>query len=832
MQQCNNTQLKLAWIPGMVQSPNHSLTLVVKGCFDLVAGDKAVLSADPDAGAIMGDMYVGDDDKASLRYANDLVMYKPRADLTLSGVAYPQPGEAGCRVTFGVGQWQKSLAIFNERFWRWGSPSKPEPFGAESAAVPLTYENAYGGGGFSSNPVGKGAAKLTTAQGEAFQPLPNIEHIDGYLSDSSQKTMPAGFGPLKDNWGDKTPVKGTYGDKWLKEHFPYFPPDFDWGYFNTAPQDQQVAFLAGDESVYFENLRPDLPQFRSQLPALRPRLFVKGQLNNEPFFVEVTLRLDTLHVDMEAMQVNIVWRGVVGVQSDEFEEISHACLFSEEMAQAAHTVAHYFTQTEEILNKPDTRFELEEEPALVAEHEEEAPEDPEFAAQVSKMFADVSKQMKEAGAPDKLINMIGPNMDSDAFMAAFVSHYDLDLEQGEKYLQEAKVKQKMEMRKALIEAGEDPAILDEIEELEKQQALEQEHAVSGQSGWNAEKLQTRIDSGEGFEDEDLQGVDLNGWDLSELNFRGADLTNANLSGAVLSGADLTGADLSGADLNKAIAVATIFDEAILANVDASDADFSRASAATCNFSEAKLVRTSFHLANLTQADLTACIAANAVFNEALLHQACFEKSDLSLTQFEQTTADQTNFSQANLRECSIHKSNFRQAILSGARLTLANIEFSDLSEASLETVNAQDARFFECTLHKTRAGESSDFSRVEFVNGNGVGLMLVGAQLNGATFTDIDLKGTDFSGSCMTGTVFNRCDMKKAEFTKAQLTDVKLSGLNLFEAGFSKATLLRTDLSASNLFGAEFYQASLQDTLLNGTNIKRTKIELGMVDVV
>ena len=80
MQQRNDTQLKLAWLPGMLQSPNHSLTLVVKGCFDLVAGDKAVLCDDPDAGAIMGDMFLDDKPAASLRYANDLVIYKPKAD--------------------------------------------------------------------------------------------------------------------------------------------------------------------------------------------------------------------------------------------------------------------------------------------------------------------------------------------------------------------------------------------------------------------------------------------------------------------------------------------------------------------------------------------------------------------------------------------------------------------------------------------------------------------------------------------------------------------------------------------------------------------------------
>jgi hypothetical protein len=217
LKQCNDTQFKLAWLPGMLHSPNHSLTLVVKGCFDFVEGEKAMFS-DANDGAIMGDLFVGDEPTASLRYANDLVIYKPKADLTLTGVAYPQPGEGGCRVTFGVGNWRKSLAIFNQRYWLRGSASAPVPFTADSAAVPLIYENAFGGSNYKANPVGKGLEKITTHQGEDLQPLPYVEHINQILSSSSQKTLPAGFGPLKDNWADKTPVKGTYGDKWLKEN--------------------------------------------------------------------------------------------------------------------------------------------------------------------------------------------------------------------------------------------------------------------------------------------------------------------------------------------------------------------------------------------------------------------------------------------------------------------------------------------------------------------------------------------------------------------------------------------------------------------------------------
>lgn len=831
MQQCNDTQLKLAWLPGMLQPPNHSLTLVVKGCFDLVDGAKAVFAQDPDAGAIMGDTFVNDNPDASLRYANDLVMYKPKADLTLTGVAYPQPGEAGCRVTFAVGTWRKSLAIFNERFWRWGSASTPEPFGATSQGVPLTYENAYGGNTFRANPVGKGFEKIITDKGEQLQPLPNIEHIEHYLSSPSQSVPPAGFGPLKDNWGDKTPVKGTYGDKWLKEYFPYFPPDFDWSYFNTAPQDQQVAFLRGDESLYFEHLRPELSQFKSALPALRPRLFVKGMVEEKSFFTEVTLRLDSLHVDMEEMRVNLVWRGVVGVSSDEYEEISHACLFIEDMEEAALTHEHYLAETEAKLSRPDGRFEVEEE-VLVDSDNEEPEEDPEFAQQMAKMFADISKQMKEAGAPDALVKMIGPGMDTEAFMAAFVSHYDLDLEEGQQYFKEAQAKQNMEMRKAFLEAGEDPKVLEELETLEKQEALEEEQSAAGKSQWSDESIQARIESGEGFEDQELQGVDLSGWELSNQNFRGADLTNANLNGATIEGSDFSGADLSEAQLNHVKGSGAIFDQAILVNITASEADFSAISAQNSQFGGANLIRCNLTRAKLQGSDFSNCVVPHACFTEALLSDSLFENADMSFCHLEKVTAVGANFSRVNLRECFISKSDFTKSLFTGARLTMANVVLSDLSEATLEASDAQGIHLHDCTLYKTRAGEKSNFSQAQISGGSGEGLVLEGAELSGTVFSHIPMQGADFSNTCMNNTTFHVCDMKNADFTKANVIDAKLSGLNLFEAIFTKAKLIRTDLSHSNLYGAEFFQASLQDTNLQGCNIKRTKIAMGMVEVL
>jgi uncharacterized protein YjbI with pentapeptide repeats len=853
LQQVNDTPLKLAWLPGSLQAPDHSLTLVVKGCFDLVAGGKAVVCEDPDAGAIMGDLYVGDEPTASLSYANDLVIYKPKADLTLSGVAYPPPGEAGCRVSFAVGNWRKSLAVFNDRYWRGGSASTPAPFSKDTAAVPLTYENAFGGANFRANPVGKGHDNITTAQGEQRQPLPNIEHLDRFLSSASQKTLPAGFGPLKDNWADKTPITGTYGDKWLKENFPFFPPDFDWGYFNTAPKDQQVAYLQGDETLYFENLRPDLAQFNAQLPALRPRLFVKGQLAAHSFFVEVTLRLDSLHVDMEAQQVNLVWRGVVGVQSDEFEEISHACLYVEDMATDQQPQTFYLGQCEASELAEDTEHQLEpfedEQGADLAIKQPKValPEDAKEAAvvddtavvedtavaddtdgeidkQLTETFDDLKKQMRDAGMPAQLIDDVGVDMDPQAFMDKIAATYNIDLSQGEALI----AKGQQDLKDLFTAHGHDASVLD----IAMPQVAPDADEEDAPAAAKAPQVDLDVPSGPREEDMaagDLSGADLSNQDLSNRDFSEADLAGANLSGADISGCHFSSADLTKANLSGANAQGANFDNAIMTGVDASRADFTKVSAIETLCQQGTFVKTNFTQADLSHADFSEAVLAGALFSETVMGESLFEKADLSQCQFIQASATGANFNDSNLREIFCEKSTLNKAVFSGARLSLSQFEYSDLSEAVLETIDATGVHFFQCTLDLARAGEQSDFSGAEFEGGSASGLIFDGANLSGAKFKNMLLAEADFTEANLSLANFKQCNMKNATLSKADLRDTKLVGANLFEADFSKATLTRTDLALSNLYGAEFYQAMLQDTNLKGANIKQTKIELGMV---
>ena len=836
MEPFNNTSLKLAWLPGMLQAPNHSLTIVVKGCFDLLPDEKAVFSKDLDAANVMGDTFINDNPTASLVYANDLVVYKPKADLTLTGVAYPQCGTAGCHVSFGVGNWRKSLAVFNDRFWSWGSASTPQPFTNEaSAAIPLIYENAYGGETVDFNPVGKGANRTETQNGENVQALPNIEHVNNVVSSPSQKTLPAGFGPLKDGWGDKAPLEGTYDDKWLKQTFPAFPADFNLGYFNTAPQDQQVDYLRGDETLYFENLRPDLHHYKSQLPSIRPRLFVKGDVEQNAIFHEVTLRLDTLHVDMEKQQVNLVWRGLMGVLSDEYEELAHACLYVEDMAEDQLSSKYYLQCFNETEAQKETEFAIEEfENAQgedlpiegekldkdVSDSPEEAVEE-EGNAELDTLFGQLKSQLQAAGVADHLVDMLNADMDAEVFNQKVFETYNIQSVAPEKFIE----KSQQDTNKLMAELGYEPI------DFARSVAENAKHATQNAEVelTKSEHIVLMLEGNTDFKGMDLTAADLSNRDLSNRNFRGADLTKANLSGANISGSDFTEADMSQCVIEEVNAQGAVFDHAILTGVCAIKANFTKISALSTQFQHAQLVKVNFTNADLGSADFTASIMPGCLFQETDLSEASFERADLSEAQFIQANAVDAYFTAANMRGCFISKSDFREANLSEVNLTLGNIEHSDLSEARLESVSAQSLKVLDCSLDKIRAAQNSDFAGAQFVGGNAIGAIFDRANLTGALFKTVLLQTADFSNTDLSGASFKACDMQNTYFVKATALDTVLSGLNLFQANFSKAKLTRTDLRLSNLYGAEFFQAQLDNTRLNGANIQQTKIDLGMV---
>ncbi|MEM1029740.1 MAG: DUF2169 domain-containing protein [Myxococcota bacterium] len=215
-------------------------------------------------------------DGRSLRYAVDVVPYRPRADVTLVGHVYaPASGatRAAGRLTLERGPElliNKTVAVH-----------APHTF----AAWPLRWEEALGGPE-GDNPVGTGAPTVV---------LPGAPRA------------PAGFGPLAAPWPSRARLK--HGAPRRRAGAFVYPDGFDWAHCQAAPPDQQVRHLMGDESIRLDGLHPDHAQLVVQLPQVRAVgvVFGLGPPDRQlcPFVA------DTLILEPDERRVSVVWRAIV-----------------------------------------------------------------------------------------------------------------------------------------------------------------------------------------------------------------------------------------------------------------------------------------------------------------------------------------------------------------------------------------------------------------------------------------------------------------------------------------------------------------------------------------
>ncbi len=408
MEIINHTPFQFAPIVGRLNFPKHSLTLIVKGTFDLKPGEKAV-PADEQLYPTGDEFYPDDDEQAgSLRYESDFAYFKPWADLLLAGKCYAPEGEPidACWVTFQAGNKTRSLVVFGNRSWKSTVPgvwkiTDPEPF----TEMELRYENSYGGSGYKKNPVGKGYQKVTKKT-KKFQPLPNIVDPDAVIDSPNSRVEPVGFGPLGRMWEYRHSRMGTYKGKYLKERWPWFPKDFDWTHFNSAPPEMQYeGYLNGDEKLSFENLHSKHPLYESQLPGLRVRCFMNvlsGTDNDQPNFEEVEMKLDTLWVGMEAEKLVLLWRGWAEVQSEDFEEVQHVFIMSEDVREEPQPMmachALFMKSLEEIEKEwamEPEKPEEEAEPKELAETKQIRPKEAEEEAPEVKVDLKARKEKED-----------------------------------------------------------------------------------------------------------------------------------------------------------------------------------------------------------------------------------------------------------------------------------------------------------------------------------------------------------------------------------------------------------------------------------------------------
>ncbi|MFT3772023.1 MAG: DUF2169 domain-containing protein [Minicystis sp.] len=273
------------------------LTAVVKATFALVA-DGIMERVAPEE-IRRHDEHHDRDPRRSLRAASDLAPYKARADVVVTGFAHAPAGAENIAARVAIFRDRsaplvdKALRVVGDR-----PPGSPAP--RSFRRMPLVYERAFGGPSFRDNPVGTGLS--------AGRAPPNLVHAES-------PKQAVGFGPIAPTWPARAALLGRIDPATLTGPRIELRDDFDMGFFQTAPIDQQCGYLQGDEWIVLEHLHPTHAAVRARLPPSRPSGRVMG-LPGHAQGVEIPFEADGLSIDTERGTVSLTWRGSVPVPED------------------------------------------------------------------------------------------------------------------------------------------------------------------------------------------------------------------------------------------------------------------------------------------------------------------------------------------------------------------------------------------------------------------------------------------------------------------------------------------------------------------------------------
>ena len=676
-----------ASFPWQLAPPTDARVVVIKQTLAIVPNGAAEPLADQDPPC--GDAFHDDDPTASLRYASDFAPLKPRADVLLVGHACARQGQArtaSVQLVFGR-DLRRAIAAVGDRQWHVDGPTNPAPF----TRVPLRLERAFGGAGDEANPYGVGSGGVV---------LPNLEQPDAMIRSPGDRPPPACFAPLAATLPARARKLGTYDQSWLRERWPYFPRDVDWGYWNAAPAPQQIPYPLGNESFSLAGVHPELAVVSGRLPGIAPRVFAIIPSRREPLR-EIPVQLDTVWFDADAMRVALVWRGRFDVSAEHAPEVAALFFTAGEPGAPLDVVdvQHRFTAKV-----------LELHPAAAAP-KSAAPTGASAAtaaaaASGAAAAAAAGTAAAASAAPEPPV-AIPPAMTRDEAAARIASGAPLA---------------------GVSFQGADLSGLDL-----------RARSLAGATLTGARLVGARLEGA------DLSGAilaravcdgavfrnaDLRGATLVEASLADADLTDATLDDASLVDADLSRAVLTGAKLARANLVDALLDGANLDGASAVEADFSGAS----------LHGASLRGATLDDAQMYGAGAEGATFDGASMARFRADEARLAGSSFVDTKAASSSFEAAMLRDAS-----FRDAELDGSVFCQADLERAVLSRASAKGARFRHARMVRVSALRANLMEAN-FESADLRHAD-----LRGANLHCAETLKAKLDGVNLDQAIVTG---------------------------------------------------------------------------------
>jgi uncharacterized protein YjbI with pentapeptide repeats len=802
----------------------------------------------------------------------DAGMPKTKGEVLVAGFCHADGGRPveATQAGFRVGQIEKKLAIFGDRFWQdetSGQHTRPLPF----THMPLGWENAYGGPGNLHNPLGKGIAAVKLPDGRNGYPLPNLEYPNRLITFRNDTPPPASPAPQGLDWPGRMEKSGSFDRKWLATVWPGLPTDFDFSLFNLAPRDQRLGgYFKGGEELQLDRLMHDTPHLISRLPEKRVRLFAMRSTGPANGWIEAKSSCDTLWLLPEAGAGIMIWHGSWEIADDEASDVVRLMAVLEACQTHPITVAEH----ERRLAAADQ----EAEPATEASTEtmgETVADSPLPGIPAGLPFGAAAAAVASGAAIFSGNPSMAVSESVEAALAAYqqrlheqqlsfgidpqplASPPELEQIRVDSSLppeeQMAQLEQKLQnhLQKMGIDPntappavdapkvptvaetvaaikvlpGDNAEMIQALEELEEEKtrlqaenARSQEQirlqqpdatttAYSDDDHTDATSTPPEPGSDDDIGDRLAKGQGLAGMDLSNR-----DLRCYNLAGVDLSSANLQGSNLCGMDLSSAILY--------LANL--SNAQLARVTLARANLHRAILTNADLSGAVLGSADLSNSQASAVKLTHAELSGADFSDATLTGADFSDCTATSVTFDGADLTDARLH----------GARLASANLcEIkairADFSRADLKNVQLGSSDLSSAIFEAARMTAASSDGGSSFIHAR-----MSGAELDQAYFEDSDFSGAVLAGCKLRGARFVNCrllkadlhhtDAEGAEFTKSDLGSANLGGINLMAGSLVKSSLKGADLRGANLFSTDIRECNVTGARLERANLKRT----------
>lgn len=824
------------------EPPQAQMSVVLRGTWRLTPGESELsLIEDPlEQGFLSADVVAEDDLErvGPVSYPSDFADFKPRAEVMLKGSAYPPGGrDTVVEAKVSLGAWSKSILAVGPRVWNPGllfgaSCSEPLPF----ESVPLTWENAFGGSRYARNPVGRGFEEA----------LPLLELPHDRISSRGDRPAPATFLPINPLWAPRKQRRGKdYGAKWRIERAPFYSRDFDWSYFNAAPEDQWLeGYIRGDEVLTLQNLDPNHPSWSVQLPGVRLRHFVRDREGRDH---EVPMVCDTLFVDLETSRLYLTWRGQVDVSEPDFTDVPAALSALEPLGEE-RPAEDYFEELRALESDPLGLATLLP-PDLLPRFAIAATEELNLSRELQGLPPLPTPVFPEPELPEPTNPLSAKAREALGSERPEAQQELADALDKARAAYESAPQDPANPRPSFDEfltppAGKPPApfpnpsrpqapgVVPAIDlraiaaAVAKVRDAATQEGESGQAGLEAlGKIEAKLAEvsaelgaapagpGQDFSERELSerdfsGQDLNGADFSNATLDDVSFKDSKLRGAVFSGAQLKRVDFSGADLGQALLDGVVGEQVELvgANLDGavlSGAQLRGAKLAGASLIQAQLPEGVFDDADFGQADLSM-----AQLSGASLARASFRGAKLDMANFNEALLPASDFSGAKGEMALLCRADLRQARFLGASLVRSDFQKADLSQADFSQATLEWSSFRTVTAHGVRMTGAKLYMFVASRRADFTGAELRGMAADESIWINSILKDADFSFS----------SMKKAQLQGARADGASFKAVDLKEAGmrrfrcrggsFVAANLCRTVLELGDLSGSELLGAN------------------------